>query len=209
MRAITALLASVTLLAASAGRGRADSSQPYRGDLQHLAKQNADFQRVLFTTDHVQIVLMTIPANEDIGPEAYPSDQCFFFVEGGGTSMVDARVTAVKENDVLCVPAGVRSNVRNPGIVPLKLYTLFSPPRLPAGTVLHTKQDALEAQRTHHDRRRRRVAACPCAGWSTTARPGAAGSPASGPPRPSREPPHAPDRGSVAPVIRFRAYSAV
>ena len=56
----------------------------------------------------------------------------------------------MKENDVLCVPAGVRSNVRNPGIVPLKLYTLFSPPRLPAGTVLHTKQDAMEAQRTHH-----------------------------------------------------------
>ena len=151
MRAITtALLAGVTLLAVPAGRGLADSSQPYRGDLQHLAKQNADFQRVLFTTDHVQIVLMTIPANEDIGPEAHPADQCFFFVEGGGTSMVDARVTAVKENDVLCVPAGVRSNVRNTGIVPLKLYTLFSPPRLPAGTVHHTKQDALEAQRTHH-----------------------------------------------------------
>jgi len=151
MRAITALLASATLLAVSAGRGLADSSQPYRGDLQHLAKQNADFQRVLFTSDHVQIVLMTIPANEDIGPQAQPTDQCFFFVEGGGTTMVDARVTAVKENDVLCVPAGVRSNIRNPGIVPLRLYTLFSPPRLPAGTVLHTKQDALEAQRTHHD----------------------------------------------------------
>ena len=151
MRAITALLASATFLAVPAGRGLADSSQPYRGDLQHLAKQNADFQRVLFTSDHVQIVLMTIPANEDIGPQAQPTDQCFFFVEGGGTTMVDARVTAVKENDVLCVPAGVRSNIRNPGIVPLRLYTLFSPPRLPAGTVLHTKQDALEAQRTHHD----------------------------------------------------------
>ena len=88
MRAITtALLASVTLLAVPAGRGLADSSQPYRGDLQHLAKQNADFQRVLFTTDHVQIVLMTIPANEDIGPEAHPSNQVSS-IEGGGTSMV-------------------------------------------------------------------------------------------------------------------------
>lgn len=150
MRAASGLVVTVTLLIVLLGRGAAENSQPYRADLELLAKRNVDFRRVLFTTDHVQIVAMSIPPNEDIGPEVHQVDQCFFFVEGGGTTMVSGRVAAVKENDVLCVPAGLRHNVRNSGPVPLKLYTFYSPPQHPAGTVHHTKQDAQEAEQVHH-----------------------------------------------------------
>jgi mannose-6-phosphate isomerase-like protein (cupin superfamily) len=150
MRGLSGLIATVAVLIVMVGRGTADNAQPYRGDLEHLAKQNADFMRVLFTAEHVQIVAMSLPPNEDIGPEVHRVDRCFFFVVGGGTTMVAGRVKAVKENDVLCVPAGLRHNVRNPGPGPLKLYTIYSPPEHPAGTVHHTKLDADDAGRTHH-----------------------------------------------------------
>jgi mannose-6-phosphate isomerase-like protein (cupin superfamily) len=151
MRGTSGLIATVALLFVMMGRGAADTTQqPYHADLEHLAKQNSDFRRVLFTAEHVQIVAMSLPPNEDIGPEVHHVDQCFFFVAGGGTTMVAGRVAAVKENDVLCVPAGLRHNVRNPGPGPLKLYTIYSPPQHPAGMVLHTKQDAMGADRTHH-----------------------------------------------------------
>jgi mannose-6-phosphate isomerase-like protein (cupin superfamily) len=116
---------------------------PFRGDIDRLARQNTDFRRVLFTAGHVQIVAMSIPPNDDIGPSIDRVDQCYFIVAGEGQTMVAGKAAWAKPNDVLCVPAGQRYNVRNAGTRPLKLYTLSSPPRHPAGTVNRTKQDAV------------------------------------------------------------------
>jgi mannose-6-phosphate isomerase-like protein (cupin superfamily) len=45
------------------------------------------------------------------------------------------------------IPAGVEHNVINTsGNAPLRLYTLYSPPEHPDGTVHHTKQEALAAE---------------------------------------------------------------
>ena len=118
----------------------------YRADVEKLAMQNTDFRRVLFTGGHVQIVAMSIPPDEDIGPEVHRVDQCFFFVEGAAKTMVDGKVGSAREDDVLCVPAGMRHNIRNEGPRPLKLYTLYSPPQHPAGTVQHTKEEATRAE---------------------------------------------------------------
>jgi len=139
-------LVLVALLLGVARHGAARTPEPYRADVEKLAKQNVDFRRVLFTGDHVQIVAMSLPANEDIGAEVHQVDQCFFIVEGQAETTVAGRVGTVKENDVLCVPAGMRHNVRNPGPKPLKLYTLYSPPQHPFGTVHHTKKDAQRAE---------------------------------------------------------------
>jgi mannose-6-phosphate isomerase-like protein (cupin superfamily) len=132
----------LTTSLAAARPGVAQGAQPYRADVKTLARQNADFRHVLYTGDHVQIVAMSLPPNEDIGPEVQRVEQCFFIVEGRAKTMVAGRVGSAKENDVLCVPAGVRHNIRNDGPRPLKLYTLYAPPQHPAGTVQRTKQDA-------------------------------------------------------------------
>jgi mannose-6-phosphate isomerase-like protein (cupin superfamily) len=142
MRSLTVVLATLTALLAVRGRSAAQQSVtplPFKGDVEKLARQNSDFRRVLFTGGHVQIVAMSLPPDEDIGPEVHRVDQCFFFVEGGAKTMIDGRAGSAKENDVLCVPAGMRHNIRNAGRKPLKLYTLYSPPQHPAGAVQHTK----------------------------------------------------------------------
>jgi mannose-6-phosphate isomerase-like protein (cupin superfamily) len=138
--------AMLALLLTVGGVTWAQGPEPYRADVEKLAKQNGDFRRVLFTADHVQIVAMSLPANEDIGAEVHPVDQCFFIVEGRAETTIAGQAGTAKENDVVCVPAGLRHNVRNPGPKPLKLYTLYSPPQHPPGTVHHTKQDAQKAE---------------------------------------------------------------
>ena len=41
------------------------------------------------------------------------------------------------------MPAGTRHNLVNTDDEPLKLYTIYSPPEMPAGTMHATKADAL------------------------------------------------------------------
>jgi mannose-6-phosphate isomerase-like protein (cupin superfamily) len=150
MRNVTVALALLAALLMGGGRSHAQHGPaPFKGDVEKFAKQNSDFRRVLFTGGHVQIVAMSLPPDEDIGPQVHSVDQCFFFVQGAAQTMVDGKGGSAKENDVLCVPAGLRHNIRNAGRKPLKLYTLYSPPQHPAGTVHHTKAEAAQSDTKH------------------------------------------------------------
>ena len=53
----------------------------------------------------------------------------------------------------MIIPAGIWHNVVNSGDGELKLYSLYSlysPPEHPDGTVYRTKAEAKEAERSHH-----------------------------------------------------------
>jgi mannose-6-phosphate isomerase-like protein (cupin superfamily) len=119
---------------------------PFHGDIEKLPEQNKDFRHVLFTGSQIQVVAMSLAPNEDIGTETHTVDQCFFFVEGEGQAIVANDVSPVKEDGILCVPGGMSHNIRNTGKKALKLYTTYSPPEHPAGTVHHTKQEAEQAE---------------------------------------------------------------
>ena len=49
----------------------------------------------------------------------------------------------------MIIPAGVWHNVINTGDGPLKLYSLYSPPEHPDGTVHQTKAEADAAEAEH------------------------------------------------------------
>ena len=150
MRVIALGLLAVALLLGGSGRGFADQGPaPFQGDIEKLTKQNSDFRHVLFTGAHTQVVAMSIPPGEDIGAEVHAVDQCFFFVDGNGESMVADKAGKVKEDDILCVPGGMRHDVRNNGRKALKLYTVYSPPQHPPGTIHHTKAEAEAAEAKH------------------------------------------------------------
>ena len=118
-------------------------------DIEELTEGNADFRRVLYTGKHLQLVLMSLKAGEDIGEEVHPDrDQLFRIEEGEGEVLIDGRKTTIEENFGIVVPAGARHNIRNTGDKPLKLYTLYGPPEHADGTVHETKADA-EASEEH------------------------------------------------------------
>ena len=55
-----------------------------------VAEQSADFRRVLWTGEHTQLVVMTIPPDGEIGVETHDeNDQILSFVSGIGKAVIE------------------------------------------------------------------------------------------------------------------------
>lgn len=119
-------------------------------DIEGLAVGNEDFRRVLYTAKHCQLVLMALKPKEDIGAEVHTLDQFFRVEEGTGEAVLDGVRTAIGAGFAVVVPAGANHNIINTGSVPLKLYTVYSPPNHRDGVVHRTRAEA-EADSEHFD----------------------------------------------------------
>jgi mannose-6-phosphate isomerase-like protein (cupin superfamily) len=127
------------------------------GNIEQVTLDNDNFRTVVFTGGHTQLTVMRLAPGEDIGLEAHPHLDQFLRLEQGrarvefGSSKDKIEEThEVEEDWALIVPAGVWHNVANIGDQEVKLYSLYSPPEHPDGTVHRTKQDAEKAE--HQDR---------------------------------------------------------
>ena len=63
--------------------------------------------------------------------------------EGSGEVVLDVVRTPIREGFAVVVPGGMKHNIINTGSIPLKLYTLYSPPNHRDGVVHHTREDAV------------------------------------------------------------------
>lgn len=117
-----------------------------------VAEQSADFRRVLWTGEHCQLVIMTIPPGGEIGEETHPdTDQILSFVSGTGEAMVSGEKRKVAQGDLVVVPAGRKHNFVNTGDNPLILYTVYAPPEHTDGAVHATKGEADAAEEAGQD----------------------------------------------------------
>lgn len=120
-------------------------------DIERLTEENQDYRRVVYTGQHLQLVLMTLRPGEEIGEEVHDDRDQFFRVEAGeGELVIDGSRHRVAADMAMIVPAGARHNVRNTGSVPLQLYTIYGPPEHRHGTVHRTKGEA-EGDHEHFD----------------------------------------------------------
>ena len=125
--------------------------RPFVSSLEKVTLENTHFRHVLYTGKHEQLVLMTLPPGEDIGREIYADVDQFFRVEEGVARFVfgPGEEHVVRAGDAVVVPAGTFHNVVNASPTKLlRLYTIYSPPQHPDGTIQHTKAEALAA--AHH-----------------------------------------------------------
>ena len=107
------------------------------------AEKSPDFRRVLWTGEHSQLVIMTIPPGGEIGEEVHEDvDQILTFVSGTGKAIVSGSEKAVAQGDLVVVPAGKKHNFVNTGANPLILYTVYGPPEHADGAVHRTKEEA-------------------------------------------------------------------
>lgn len=123
----------------------------YVGALEEQALRNSYFRQVLFTATHAQLVLMCLQPGEDIGNEVHPNVDQFFRIERGEARFVfdEKEERFVHGGDGVVVPAGTYHNVINTSkTAPLKLYTIYSPPNHPDGTVHKTKAEAQAAEKS-------------------------------------------------------------
>jgi mannose-6-phosphate isomerase-like protein (cupin superfamily) len=119
-------------------------------DIEALAIKNGEFRQVLYTAKNCQLVVMALKPKEDIGEEVHKLDQFFRVEEGSGEVVLDGVRTAIRAGFAVVVPAGTKHNIINTGKVPLKLYTIYSPPNHRDGVIHHTRADA-EADHEHFD----------------------------------------------------------
>jgi len=126
------------------------------GDIETLTLENTNFRTVVFTGGHTQLTLMRIPPGEEIGWEMHGHlDQFIRIEQGEGRLDLGRTKDRVDENHevrddwAVIVPAGTWHNVVNTGAQDLKLYSLYSPPEHPDGTVHRTKADADAAEHEH------------------------------------------------------------
>lgn len=121
------------------------------GSIEKLTLENGFFRKVLFTGQHAQLVLMCLQPGEEIGREVHDHVDQFFRLEEGQAKFVlnDTEEHVVGAADAVLIPAGTIHNVINTSKTsPLRLYTVYSPPNHPDGTVHKTKADA-EAAEAH------------------------------------------------------------
>jgi mannose-6-phosphate isomerase-like protein (cupin superfamily) len=119
-------------------------------DIESIAVENKEFRRVLYTATNCQLVVMALKPQEEIGAEVHTLDQFFRVEEGTGEAILDAVRTPIKAGFAVIVPAGANHNIINTGSVPLKLYTIYAPPKHRDGVVHHTRGDA-QADHEHFD----------------------------------------------------------
>ena len=106
------------------------------------AQKSPDFRRVLWTGEHSQLVIMTIPPGGEIGEEVHEVDQILTFVSGTGKAKVGGQEKNVAQGDLVVVPAGKKHNFLNTGQNPLILYTVYGPAEHADGAVHKTKEEA-------------------------------------------------------------------
>ena len=124
----------------------------YVGPIEKTTVENDYFRQVLFTGKHSQLVVMCLQASEDIGNEVHEDVDQFFRIEQGEAKFVlnGSEEHVVGDGDAVVVPAGTWHNVINTSATEkLKLYTVYTPPQHPDGTVHKTKAEA-EAAEHHH-----------------------------------------------------------
>lgn len=120
----------------------------YVTDIERETLANNDYRRVLYTGPNTQLVLMTLQPGVEIGEETHEGHDQFIRVEAGvGVAVLNGERHELGDGSAVVIPAGVRHNVVNiSDDATLRLYTLYSPPEHPDGTVQHTKADETAAK---------------------------------------------------------------
>ena len=127
------------------------------GNVEEATIKNENFRTVLFTGANVQLTVMRLGPGEEIGVEMHDHLDQFLRIEQGRGRVElgpDGHTTTethdVGDDWAVIIPAGVWHNVVNTGDGDLKLYSLYSPPEHPDGTVHRTKAEADAAEDARH-----------------------------------------------------------
>ncbi len=120
----------------------------YVTNIEKATQDNDFFRKVLFSADHCQLVVMTIRPGEEIGLEVHHNiDQFIRVEEGEGKCVLDGKESRIEDGSAIIIPAGTAHNIINTSPASkMKLYTIYSPPQHPRGTIHKTKADADAAE---------------------------------------------------------------
>ncbi len=122
---------------------------PYVVNIEQDTLDNTNFRTTRWTGKNIQLTIMTIPVDGDIGLEVHETHDQFLRLEQGKgrVQMGPSKDQIDYERDVsadwaVFVPAGKWHNITNIGDEPIKLYAIYGPPDHLHSTVHATQNDA-------------------------------------------------------------------
>jgi mannose-6-phosphate isomerase-like protein (cupin superfamily) len=130
--------------------------EPYVVDIENLTVSNDNFRVAKWTGKNMQMTVMSIPVNGEVGLEKHDTHDQFLRIEQGSAMVVmgidkdnlDFKKEASADYAIF-VPAGFWHNIVNNGQEDLKLYSIYAPCEHPKGTIHKTFAEALEAEHDH------------------------------------------------------------
>lgn len=116
----------------------------FKINIEKIAKDNSNFRKVLYTSRHSQLVLMSLQPKEEIGEEIHPDNDQFFHIESGhGKCIIDGNEYEIEDGDAIVIPSGAKHNIINTATdAALKMYTIYSPAHHKDKLVRATKKEA-------------------------------------------------------------------
>ena len=127
--------------------------EPLCVSIMHETAENCNFRKALWTGCKMQVTLMCIPSDCEIGLESHhDTDQLIVIESGRGVLTMSSRKEkcehkkCVGAGDAVFVPAGTWHNIKNSGGCPLRVFSVYAPPAHKKGTVHTTKADADKAE---------------------------------------------------------------
>ena len=108
--------------------------------------KNKNYRKVLSTTPNMQLVVMSIKPQTEIGLEKHLKIEQFIRIEKGkGKAIITnnkkeiIQTIRLKDGSVIIIPKNTWHNIINTGDENLQLYSIYSPPEHPPNTLQRNK----------------------------------------------------------------------
>ena len=100
----------------------------FLGNLETLTKDNTDYRRILYTDEHLQLVLMCLISGETVPHEIHKNTTQFIRVESGKCMITfDGTEYVLTDGKFMIIPSGTKHEIKMIGDEPVKLYTIYAP----------------------------------------------------------------------------------
>ena len=127
-------------------KNKEKDKKPTLLNLRSEVATNQNFRKEIWTGEYLQVTVMSIPVGGEIGLEMHDDLEQLLKVESGCANvyMGDTKrnvkfVGKVNADHVIVIPSGTWHNIINACVCPLKVYSVYAPPKHPIGTLHKTK----------------------------------------------------------------------
>ena len=118
-------------------------------NIRKAVMSNDNFRKEIWTGEYLQITVMSIPVGGEIGLEMHDGLDQFIRVESGCANVYMGGckpnvkfVGKVNADCAIVIPAGTWHNIINACACPLKVYSIYAPPKHRVETIHKTKLDS-------------------------------------------------------------------
>lgn len=123
--------------------------KPQSFDLEQATRDNANYRTVAWSGRYLQVTLMSIPVDGNIGLEMHAETDQFLRLDAGrgivqmGASKDQLTFRSEVSNGwCILVPAGTWHNITNTGSEPMQVYAIYAPAHHSPGKLQKTASDA-------------------------------------------------------------------